>query len=280
MVTIGVVAPGSMGAAVGDTLRRRGHHVVATAEGRSPATRDRAERAGIVLLDDLAAVVGASDVVLSIVPPGVAVEVAAEVARLARDRSPGVYVDCNAVAPSTATAVREAVTASGFEFADGGIIGGPPAEGGRTELYVSGPAGEALAPELATPELSATWIGPDATAASALKMAYAAWTKGTSALLLEIRAMARAYGVDDALVAQWERSQPDVLRRADGAPRVAGRAWRWDAEMLEIARTLEDAGLPGGAFEAASEVYRRMAGFKDTATAPSLDDVIAALRPQ
>ena len=119
------------------------------------------------------------------------------------------------------------------------------------------------------------WKRP--TAASALKMCYAAWTKGTSALLLSIRALARAESVEEALVDEWARSQPDVLRRSEAATRVAGRAWRWVAEMEEIGRSFEDVALPAGAARAAAELYSRLAAYKDVEAVPPLDEIAAAL---
>ena len=100
-------------------------------------------------------------------------------------------------------------------------------------------------------------LGPEPGAASALKMAYAAWTKGTAAMLLAIRETARANGVEDALVREWSRSQPDVPGRVDAAESSAGRkAWRWVAEMEEIADTLAAAGQPDGFHRAAAAVFR------------------------
>jgi hypothetical protein len=108
-------------------------------------------------------------------------------------------------------------------------------------------------------------------------MAYAAWTKGVNALVLSIRALARAEGVEDALVAEWERSQPSALASADRAPATASKAWRWVAEMDEIGVSLDDAGIPDGAFRSAAEVYRRLHRYKDADTPPGLDEMIDCL---
>jgi len=89
-------------------------------------------------------------------------------------------------------------------------------------------------------------------------MAYAAWTKGTAALLLAIRALARVEGVEDALLAEWERSQPDLPGGSEAAARSAvAKGWRWVGEMEEIADTFAAAGLPDGFHRAAAEIYRR-----------------------
>jgi hypothetical protein len=117
---------------------------------------------------------------------------------------------------------------------------------------------------LAGPGLESVVLDGDRAAASTLKMCYAAWTKGSAALLLAIRAVARQMGVEDALLAEWDRSQPGLRARSEGAVAVASKAWRFVGEMEEIAATFAAAGLPEGFGLAAADVYRQLAGFKDT----------------
>jgi 3-hydroxyisobutyrate dehydrogenase-like beta-hydroxyacid dehydrogenase len=275
---IGLVSPGSMGSAVGRTLIEHGLSLGAVLDGRSEPTIGRAKAAGIASVASLGALVAANDVVLSIVPPGIALDVARTLAAAMRaeGRRP-TYVDANAVSPATARRVAETIEDAGARYVDGGIIGGPPTAGRETSLYLSGPGGEQLVDVLTTPELRVVWIGSDPTAASALKMAYAAWSKGSSALLLAIRALAQHAGVEAALLEQWRRSQPDVLARSEAAAGVSSRAWRWSDEMDEIAATFEEAGLPGGAAAAAARLYERMASYKDVEAAPPLDAVLATV---
>ena len=163
---------------------------------------------------------------------------------------------------------------------DGGIIG-PPAHGpGTTRLYVSGERSRDVAALFAESALEAIPIDGGAGAASALKMAYAAYTKGTSALLIAIRALAHAEGVDAALLEEWDRSQPGVgVRSAVSAQMTAAKAWRFVGEMDEIAATFAAVGLPDGFHRAAADVYRRMEKYKDAGDLPDADDVIRALLP-
>ena len=240
--TVGLLHPGEMGAAVGAVLRGQGVRVVWASEGRSEETRARAEAAG---LEDAGSVVevARSDVVFSICPPHAALEVArsAEFA--------GVYVDANAVSPATAREVAEAVG----EFVDGGIVGSPPRERGTTRLYLSGDRASEVAELFAGSALDARVVSN----ASAVKMAYAAWTKGTAAMLLAIRELARREGVEDTLLAEWDLSVPELRERYERARRSAeAKGWRWVGEMEEIAATFEADGLPGGFHRAAAEVYR------------------------
>ena len=218
--TVGLLHPGEMGAVVGECLRAGGARVVWASAGRSDDSRRRATAAGLEDLGRLAAVVAASDVVLSVCPPGSAVDVAR---RVAAEGFRGLYVDANAVAPETARRVGEVVGAAGADLVDGGIIGPPPRQAGSTRLYLSGPRAGEAADLFKGTALEAIVLPGDVGAASALKMAYAAWTKGSSALLIAVRALAIHAGVDDALRAEWQRSQPG-LERALGVRRRRQRA--------------------------------------------------------
>jgi 3-hydroxyisobutyrate dehydrogenase-like beta-hydroxyacid dehydrogenase len=165
-----------------------------------------------------------------------------------------VYVDANAVSPDTAREIAARVT----RFVDGGIVGPPPREPGTTRLYLSGPEADAVAELFSGSVLEARVLSAEPGAASALKMAYAAWTKGGAALLLASFAAAEANGVGEALLAEWRVSIPEVEGRLGSAARSAlTKGWRWVGEMEEIARTFAAAELPSGFHEAAAEVYRR-----------------------
>jgi 3-hydroxyisobutyrate dehydrogenase-like beta-hydroxyacid dehydrogenase len=229
-------------------------------------------------LEDLgavAAVVAISDVVLSVCPPGSA----ADVARLvAGARFGGLYVDANAVAPATAREVGRIVGGAGAEFVDGGIIGPPPREPGTTRLYLAGPRAGEVAGLFKGGALDAIVLPGEVGTASALKMAYAAWTKGSSALLLAVRALAIREGVDDELGAEWEMSQPGLGARSEAAlTGNARKAWRFVGEMEEIAATFAAAGLPAGFHEACAAVYARLGRYKDAPGTPAMTEAADAL---
>lgn len=274
MATIGLLHPGEMGTAVGRLLVERGHRVVWAPEGRGAATRERAEAAGLVDVGDVGRLAGQSAVVLSVCPPHAALEVARAVAGAGFS---GLYVDANAVSPATASAVGDVVREGGATWVDGGIIGSPPGPGGGTRLYLSGPGAGVLATLFADSPLQVVVLtegGP--TAASAVKMAYAAWTKGSAALLLAARAAARATGVEAALLEEWGLSQPELVARVrSAAGSASAKGWRWIGEMEEIAATLAAAGLPDGFHLAAAEVFRRSP--RGPAGEESVDQVLNAL---
>ncbi len=250
--TIAVLHPGEMGAAVGAALRACGHDVVWASAGRSRATAARAREAGLRDVGSAEAM-AACDIVVSVCPPHAATSVAHQMRGFA-----GIYVDANAVSPETARAIGEIVSSGAAAFVDGGIIGPPPREPGTTRLSLSGPAAGEVAAAFAGSPLEAVVVSARVGDASAVKMAYAAWTKGTAALVLAVREMARAAGVEEALVAEWERSLPGLADEHARAVRAAtAKGWRWAAEMEEIAATFAAAGQPDGFGRAAAEVYRR-----------------------
>jgi len=277
--TVGLLHPGDMGAVVGACARAAGQRVLWASAGRSAETRGRAAAAGLEDAGTVAAVIAASDVVLSICPPHAALDLAREVAA---QRFTGLFVDGNAVAPATAREIGAVVERGGATFVDGGLIGPPPRAAGSTRLYLSGREAKRAAALFESSALEAIAVNDVPGAASALKMAYAAFTKGTSALLMGVRALAASEGVDDALLAEWHRSQPDLPKKSEAAARDnARKAWRFVGEMDEIAATFEATGLPGGFHQACGEIYRRLADFKDVTTPPAMADLVEPLtRPR
>ena len=280
MTVIGLLHPGEMGAAVGRCLVEAGRTVLWDPDGRSPATADRAVGAGLTAVGEpgLAELVRRSDVILSVCPPHAALDVARGVA----DRGfTGIFADANAISPATARQVAGLVEAGGATYVDGGIIGQPPHAPGQTRLYLSGGSSGGGAGKVrglfAGTAVDARLTDGPAFAASALKMAYAAWTKGTAALILAIRALARAEGVEQTLLAEWAMSQPGLEQRSERAAGSAAlKGWRWVAEMDEIAASMAGAGLPAGFHEAAAEIFRR----SPRAAKPgeiTLDEVLDAL---
>jgi 3-hydroxyisobutyrate dehydrogenase-like beta-hydroxyacid dehydrogenase len=242
-----------MGAAVGHCLAKSGHMVLWASEGRSAATATRASAAGLTDARTIAAVAGQAGIILSVCPPHAAADVAWAVHGFR-----GLYVDANAIAPGTAREVAQLITDTGGRYVDGGIIGLPPTAPGSTRLYLSGPDAPTIQALFEGTDLDARIAGPALTAASAVKMSYAAWTKGTAALILAIRELAREEGVEEALLAEWALSQPGLEKRSQrSAQSAAAKGWRWVAEMEEIAATMAAAGLPDGFHQAAAEMFRR-----------------------
>jgi 3-hydroxyisobutyrate dehydrogenase-like beta-hydroxyacid dehydrogenase len=248
-VTIGLLHPGEIGAAIGAALRAKGETVLWASSGRSAATAERAREVGLEDVETIEELARRSDVIIVLCPPAAAVDVARSMPHFA-----GIYVDANAVSPATALTISGLVG----RYVDGGVVGSPPREPGSTRLYLSGAEAAFVAELFAGTIVDARVVSEDVAAASAVKMAYAAWTKGTAALLLAIRALARVEGVEEALLEEWRTSLPELPDRSVAAARSAlAKGWRWVGEMDEIADTFAAAGLPEGFHRASAEVYRR-----------------------
>jgi len=275
-----------MGHSVGRVLIDHGVRVVTALAGRSPRTAELAAKAGIADLGHDRALLEQSDVLLSILPPARAVELAERIAAaLPAVGRPLLYVDCNAVAPATVRRVARIVTAAGARFVDAGIIGPPPRTGGTaTRFYASGADAERFA-ALAAHGLDVRVIGAEVGQASALKMCYAAMTKGVTAIQTEAMVAGRALGVEAALFDELKLSQAAMLKRAEGAvPEMPPKAYRWIGEMEEIAATFGATGLTPRLFEGVADIYRFVEATPLGRETPerrtrgqTLDDAIAVL---
>ncbi len=273
--TIGVLHPGAMGISIAASALHSGHQVCYASEGRSDATRARAAEHNLRDLGTLSALCVECSLIISVCPPHAAEEVASQV--IAHGFK-GLYLDANAISPQKAKHISEMLLKAGIPFVDGGIIGGPAWTPGETWLYLSGEDAPRIADCFSAGPLEVSIIGDEIGKASALKMCYAAYTKGTTALLSAILALAELSGVRTELSAQWERDEFGFSQQAERrARRVTAKAWRFAGEMDEIASTFESAGLPGGFHAAAGEVYHRLEHFKGAEEFPELNKVLEAL---
>ena len=275
-VNVLLLHPGEMGASVGAALVSNRHEVAWVSTGRSEATRRRALRAGLRATENFTEGAERAEVLISVCPPEAAEEVAR---RVDQAGFRGLYADANAVAPATAARIERRF---GARYVDGGIVGPPAWQEGSTRLYLSGERAGEVAALFRGSLLDARVIdgGGDSGAASALKMCYAAFTKGSSALLLGVRALAERSGVAADLLAEWELSQPGLAARSEAAARsTSPKAWRFEGEMRQIAAAFDNAGLPAGFHDAAADLYARMADLKDTGAAggADIDTVLKAI---
>jgi 3-hydroxyisobutyrate dehydrogenase-like beta-hydroxyacid dehydrogenase len=273
---LGILHPGEMGISVAVSAQRSGHTVFWASQGRSPATHARAQSHALVDAHSLDELCRTCSIIISVCPPHAAEEVAQQV--LAHSFT-GLYVDANAISPQRATRIGAALAAQGIAFVDGGIIGGPAWEANTTWLYLSGSEAQRVADCFSAGLLQAEMVGERIGKASAVKMCYAAYSKGTTALLCAILGAAEGLDVREELERQWARDDagfPD--QAAQRARRVTAKAWRFAGEMDEVAATFAEAGMPGGFHRAAAEIYRRLADFKGRTTPPALAEVLAALR--
>jgi len=273
--SIGILHPGAMGISVAATMQNSGYDVYWASHGRGPQSRARAAEHRLSNAETLANLCEISDMIVSVCPPHAAEAVAAEAAAAGFK---GVFIDANAISPQKAQRIGHSLKEAGITFVDGGIIGGPAWEPNKTWLYLSGPEAEVMLPYFAAGPLETAVVGNDIGQASALKMCFAAYTKGTSALLSLILAGAEALGVRQDLETQWARNGSDFAAQTQlRVRRVTAKAWRFEGEMVEIAETFAGVGLPDGFHLAAAEIYHHLAPFKEAAEVTELDDVLAAL---
>ena len=275
MEKIGILHPGEMGISIAVNARSETHPVYWASEGRSEQTRSRAQSYVLNDLKTLAEMCRTCSIILSVCPPHAAEDVASQVAA---QPFRGLYADLNAISPQRAIRIGNMMRARGIDFVDGGIIGGPAWDAGETWLYLSGSQARRVAECFIGSLLQAEVIGMEIGSASALKMCYAAYSKGTTALLCAILAVAEDSGVYAHLIEQWRRDGSELAEQAPRrTTRVTSKAWRFAGEMEEITATFSRSGLPDGFHQAAAEVYRRMAGFHDRSAEPRLTEVIHSL---
>ncbi len=258
--TIGIMSPGDMGQAVAGQLKRGGFTVNTALDKRSARSKALAHEAGLNDVGSLEQLMASCDVVLSIMNPASALEFAQEAARaIATSERKPLFVDCNAIAPATLQAVAAAINSAGGHCIDGTIIGSPPRDGARCNLYFSGPGADALA-VLAGPQLNVRILGQRIGEASALKMCYGAMIKGIQALMLETLMAARRLGVEEILEQQMRETRSDVhdwILKV--MPVMPPKAYRWVPEMLQIAQTFEDVGMTPRLFQGAADMYEMVA---------------------
>lgn len=272
---VGILHPGEMGLSVAATIQNTGHTVYWASEGRSPKTRERAEKLNFVDAHTLAHLVEVCSVIVSVCPPEAAESLAHSVVS---HGFTGLYLDANAISPQRAIRIGQAITEAGGIFVDGGIIGGPAWTPGSTWLYLSGKAADRVAGYFAAGPLETRVVAESIGKASALKMCFAAYTKGTTALLSAVLATAEALDVREELEQQWSHNGSDFAQEtSQKVAQVTAKAWRFAGEMEEIAATFQEAGLPNGFHLAAADIYRRMAGFKDAGAMPAVDEVLQVL---
>jgi 3-hydroxyisobutyrate dehydrogenase-like beta-hydroxyacid dehydrogenase len=256
---VAVIAPGMMGAGVGQRLVENGLKVLTSLKGRSDETRARAKSAGMVDASDEE--IAATDFILSILPPGDAVALAKRfMPTLTASNSKPVYVDCNAVSPPTAERVAALIGPTGSAFVDAGIIGSPPKTGDAgPRFYVSGPNAQRFA-TLKQFGLDVRVLAGPLTAASAMKMSYAGITKGTQALGAAMMLAATRGGSADALFAELTMSQPQMLAWMKRQLAIMPpKAYRWVAEMHEIADFVGEDPAAHELYVGAAHFYEQVA---------------------
>ena len=255
--TIAILSPGDMGHGVGMALGQHGYDVITCLAGRSQRSRELAEIGNFRDVPTLEALVTEADLILSILVPSHAEGVAQSVADAMR--ATGIskpFADCNAVSPDTSKRLESIITSAGGDYIDSGIIGGSPARGAEPRFYTSGPHAGVM-DELDGQGIAIRNVGGEVGRASSIKMCYASFTKGTSALQVAMMTAAQSLGVYDELAAELSSSQQANLSAMEGnVPRLPSNAGRWIGEMEYIAETFDSAGVTPHFHLGAAEIFR------------------------
>ena len=274
--TIVVIAAGEMGSGIGKRLSERGARVLTSLKGRGAGSKARAAAAGMqdVASDD--ELVAQADFILSVVPPGDAVALAERLrGPLNKAQRKPIYVDCNAIAPQTAADIGAVLKDTGAPYVDGGIIGGPPGGDYSPSVYVSGARANDVK-KLNDYGLKTRVVKGDIGAASALKMSYAGITKGVTAIGCALALGASRFGIAEELKAELSESQQQLMTRfARQIPAMYPKAYRWVAEMEEIAKFLGEDSAASDMFLGIATLYDRLAAGVDGTSKPGAADIAA-----
>ncbi len=213
MIKIGILHPGEMGVSIAASAINSGHQVHWVSGGRSDKTRLRAEKHNLIEVDSLSQLCQTSEIIFSVCPPHAAEDVAKSVIE---HGFKGYYLEANAISPQRASRINQMMKTNGIHFIDGGIIGGPAWTPKETWLYLSGKDAKVIADCFIKGPLETKIIGDEPGKASALKMCYAAYSKGTTALLTGILAAAESLGVRNELYQQWAMDDSEFVKQAEG----------------------------------------------------------------
>ena len=269
---VGMLHPGTMGVSVAVAAMQNAR-VIWASHGRSTQSRERAAQHRLTDVDTVAAMCNEAEFLISVCPPHAAEDVAREVIGHGYK---GRYLDANAISPQRMRRIAGALVDAGCVPVDGGIIGAPAWSRGGTTLALSGSDVGDVEALFNGSNLQTQNLGSEIGRASALKMCYAAWSKGSTALLAAVLAASGNHGVREALEAHWNVADPGMMiSAAHRISAAAPKAWRWVGEMHEIADTFEAIGQPREFYDGAAKTFEQLAGFRDASI--SLEEALAEL---
>jgi 3-hydroxyisobutyrate dehydrogenase-like beta-hydroxyacid dehydrogenase len=257
---IGFMTPGDMGQGVALQLKNKGFEVLTALEKRSDRSRKMAAEIGLADVGSIARLVAQSDLVMSVMNPGAALEFAREAAAaIGGQTHKPVFIDCNAIAPDTMREIAELMKGAGARCLDGGIIGPPPRGKAKTNLYISGP-GSADLQQIGNEQLRVTIMSEKLGDASAIKACYSGFNKGAQGLLLETLVAAQRLGVYAELEKQLLSSKADMYNwLLETLPQMPPKAYRWVPEMNQLAKTFEGVGLTPRIFQGQADMFEFIA---------------------
>ena len=262
MNRITLMSPGEMGSPIAEQIQNSGIDVISPLKNRSKQTRDRAKKYGIIDSDNLENSIFESDLVISILVPDAAKDLAIQVSKFSKKLNKEIYfADLNAVSPETVQSMKDILSDSKVKFIDGGIIGAPPKGNNIPRVYVSGKH-SAYFTKLDGLGMKVMDMSGDIGSASAMKMAYASITKGYSSLLIAAITLSIRTNNFHHLMNELEFSQSNVFKDLNNLKSIPSKAHRWIGEMEEISKTFIENNITGDFHKASGSIYRNVSDSK------------------
>ena len=272
---IGFLHPGDMGVFLAHSVQNSGYEALWFSEQRSQSTRQRAEQQAMVEVSSLVELCEQSSVIISICPPHAASDVAHQVLQ---QPFSGIFVEANAISPELSKKLSAAFAKKGVSYVDAAVFGGTNLTSKNTQIFLSGPKADHIASCFSSGPVIPKVISDEIGKASATKMCHSMYSKGIRAMLHTVVSAAEHYDVRDNLEHLWAKDNVNFSENTyKNMQRTSKKAWRFSGEMDEISSTFHSLGLPDGFSQAASEVYRRLAKFKEYDQEPDIEEIINAL---
>ena len=250
---------GDMGFSVAKYLTKSNYSVLTNIDNRSEKSKNNAKKSNsqIVSFENL---ILNSQFIISIIPPSASQQTAKNISFYSKKLSkPVIYIDANAISPKTTLDIENDFYKNAEQssiYIDGSIIGGPPNDNYKPNLYLSGKNIKKI-DKMKSNAFNIINLGEETKLASSLKMCYASWTKGSSALIISMLLLAEKSNVLFQLLDELNYSQKELITKMIKTfPSISEKSYRWIAEMEEIASTYYENELNPGALDNASSIYK------------------------
>ena len=262
MNTITLMSPGEMGSPIAEEIINSGIRVISPLKNRSKQTFERAKKFGIEDSITLKESIDQSDLIISILVPDAAQELAKDIAKYSIELDKEIFfADLNAISPETVLNMNNTFSNSKVKFIDGGIIGTPPKGKNMPRIYVSGKNSNYFK-KLDGLGMKVIDMAGEIGAASAMKMAYASITKGYSSLLIAAVTLSIRTNNFDSLMKELEFSQPNVFNDLKNLRSIPSKAHRWIGEMEEISKTYMENKITGDFHSGSRSIYKNVSESK------------------
>ena len=262
MKNITLMSPGEMGSPIAKCIIKSGINVMSPLKNRSAQTVERAKKYGIEDSISLENSIMNSDLIISILVPDAAEDLAKEVSNLSKKLDKEIiFADLNAISPETVKKMNSYMSGTKVKFIDGGIIGGPPEGDKIPRIYVSGQNSN-LFSSLDGLGMKVIDMNGSVGDASAMKMAYASITKGYSSLLIAAVTLSIRTNNFEHLMKELEFSQKNVFNDLKNLKSIPSKAHRWIGEMEEISNTYIENSITGDFHKGSYSIYKKVSESK------------------